>query len=66
LSMVHSYAALANPPYQLGIDLPADTAPGLGFVGGCGTNSASGQTEILPQRPQQPPTEFETQAQLSQ
>jgi hypothetical protein len=34
--------------------------------GGCGTSSASGQTVMLPQTPQHPPLEFETEAQLSQ
>jgi hypothetical protein len=37
-----------------------------GPIGGRGTSSASGQTEMLPHTPQHPPLEFETEAQLSQ
>jgi hypothetical protein len=37
-----------------------------GPIGGCGTSSASGHMEMLPQRAQHPPLEFETEAQLSQ
>jgi hypothetical protein len=44
----------------------ADAEPECGPIGGCGSNSASGQTEMLPHTPQHPPLEFETEAQLSQ
>jgi len=60
------YAALANPIRIVGAKCRADTEPECGPIGGCGTNSASGQTEMLPHTPQHPPLEFETEAQLSQ
>jgi len=47
-------------------DADADAEPECGPIGGCGSNSASGQTEMLPHTPQHPPLEFETEAQLSQ
>jgi hypothetical protein len=60
------YAALANSICIMGAKRRADTEPECGPIGGCGTNSASGQTEMLPHTPQHPPLEFETEAQLSQ
>jgi len=60
------YAALAKSIRIAGAKRRADTEPECGPIGGCGTNSASGQTEMLPQTPQHPPLEFETEAQLSQ
>jgi len=60
------YAALANSIRIVGAKRRADTDPECGPIGGCGTNSASGQTEMLPHRAQHPPLEFETEAQLSQ
>jgi hypothetical protein len=60
------YAALTNSIRIVGAKCRADTEPECGPIGGCGTNSASGQTEMLPQTPQHPPLEFETEAQLSQ
>ena len=60
------YAALANSIRIVGAKCRADTEPECGPIGGCGTNSASGQTEMLPHTPQHPPLEFETEAQLSQ
>jgi hypothetical protein len=60
------YAALANSIRMMGAKRRADAGPGCGPIGGCGTSSASGQTEMLPHTPQHPPLEFETEAQLSQ
>ena len=60
------YAALANSIRIVGAKRRAETEPECGPIGGCGTNSASGQTEMLPRTPQHPPLEFETEAQLSQ
>ena len=64
------YAALANSIRMMGAkrraDADADAEPECGPIGGCGSNSASGQTEMLPHTPQHPPLEFETEAQLSQ
>ena len=60
------YAALTNSIRIVGAKRRADTEPECGPIGGCGTNSASGQTEMLPHTPQHPPLEFETEAQLSQ
>jgi len=60
------YAALANPIRIVGAKCRADTEPECGPIGGCGTSSASGQTEMLPHTPQHTPLEFETEAQLSQ
>ena len=60
------YAALAKSICIVGAKCRADAAPECGPIGGCGTNSASGQTEMLPHRAQHPPLEFETEAQLSQ
>ena len=60
------YAALANSICIMGAKRRADTEPECGPIGGCGTNSASGHTEMLPHTPQHPPLEFETEAQLSQ
>jgi hypothetical protein len=60
------YAALANPICRMGAMRRAETEPECGPIGGCGINSANGQTEMLPQRAQHPPLEFETEAQLSQ
>jgi hypothetical protein len=60
------YAALTNSIRIVGAKRRADTDPECGPIGGCGTNSASGQTEMLPQMAQDPPLEFETEAQLSQ
>jgi len=50
----------------MGAKCRADTEPECGPIGGCGTSSANGQTEMLPHTPQHPPLEFETEAQLSQ
>jgi hypothetical protein len=50
----------------VGAKCRADAAPECGPIGGCGINSANGQTEMLPHTPQHPPLEFETEAQLSQ
>jgi hypothetical protein len=61
-----SYAALAKSIRIVGAKCRADTEPECGPIGGWGTNSASGQTEMLPHTPQHPPPEFETEAQLSQ
>lgn len=58
------YAALANS--IIGATRRAETEAEGGPIGGCGTNSANGQTWMLPQRAQHPPLEFETEAQLSQ
>jgi len=58
------YAALASSVRIVGAKCRA--APELGPLGGCGTSSASGRTEMLPHTPQHPPLEFETEAQLSQ
>ena len=60
------YAALANSIRIVGAKRRAETEPECGPIGGCGINSASGQTEMLPHTPQHPPLEFETEAQLSQ
>ena len=60
------YAALANFIRTVGAKCRADAEAGCGPIGGCGTNSASGQTWMLPHTPQHPPLEFETEAQLSQ
>jgi hypothetical protein len=60
------YAALATSICRMGSECRADTDPEFGPIGGCGINSANGQTEMLPQRAQHPPLEFETEAQLSQ
>ena len=62
------YAALADSIRMMGAKrrADADADPECGPIGGCGTNSASGQTEMLPHTPQHPPLEFETEAQLSQ
>jgi hypothetical protein len=60
------YAALTNSICMAGAKRPAETEPELGPIGGRGTSSASGHTEILPHTPQHPPLEFETEAQLSQ
>ena len=60
------YAALANSICLVGAMRRADAGPECGPIGGCGINSANGQTEMLPQRAQHPPLEFETEAQLSQ
>ena len=60
------YAALSNSIRIVGAKHRADAEPECGPIGGCGSNSASGQTEMLPQTPQHPPLEFETEAQLSQ
>ena len=62
------YAALANSIRMMGAKprADADAEPECGPIGGCGSNSASGQTEMLPHTPQHPPLEFETEAQLSQ
>ena len=60
------YAALANSIRIVGAKRRTDAEPGRGPIGGCGTNSASGQMEMLPHRAQLPPLEFETEAQLSQ
>jgi hypothetical protein len=60
------YAALATSICRMGAECRADTEPECGPIGGCGTSSASGQTEMLPHTPQHPPLEFETEAQLSQ
>ena len=60
------YAALANSIRIVGAKCRADTEPECGPIGGCGTSSARGQTEMLPHTPQHPPLEFETEAQLSQ
>ena len=60
------YAALANSIRIVGAKRRAETEPECGPIGGCGINSANGQTEMLPQRAQHPPLEFETEAQLSQ
>jgi hypothetical protein len=51
---------------MVGTKRRTDADPVCGPIGGCGTNSASGQTEMLPHTPQHPPLEFETEAQLSQ
>jgi hypothetical protein len=60
------YAALANSICLVGAMRRADAGPECGPIGGCGSNSTSGQTEILPHTPQHPPLEFETEVQLSQ
>ncbi len=60
------YAALATSICRMGAECRADTEQECGPIGGCGTSSASGQTEMLPHTPQHPPLEFETEAQLSQ
>ena len=60
------YAALANSIRLVGAKGRADAEPECGPIGGCGINSANGQTEMLPHTPQHPPLEFETEAQLSQ
>jgi hypothetical protein len=60
------YAALANSIRIVGAKRRVDTEPECGPIGGWGTNSASGHTEMLPHTPQHPPLEFETEAQLSQ
>ena len=60
------YAALVNSIRFVGAKRRAETEPECGPIGGCGTSSASGQTEMLPHTPQHPPLEFETEAQLSQ
>ena len=60
------YAALTNSIRIVGAECRADAEPECGPIGGCGTNSASGQIAMLPQTPQHPPLEFETEAQLSQ
>jgi hypothetical protein len=60
------YAALTNSIRIMGAKRRVDTDPECGPIGGCGINSANGQTEMLPQRAQHPPLEFETEAQLSQ
>jgi hypothetical protein len=60
------YAALANSICMVGAKRRAETVPVCGPLGGCGTNSANGHTEMLPHTPQHPPLEFETEAQLSQ
>jgi hypothetical protein len=60
------YAALTSSIRMEGAKRRADTEPECGPIGGCGINSANGQTEMLPQRAQHPPLEFETEAQLSQ
>ena len=59
------YAAL-TPIRMVGAKRPAEAELEFGPIGGCGINSANGQTEMLPQRAQHPPLEFETEAQLSQ
>ncbi len=51
---------------MMGAKRRADAEPECGPIGGCGINSANGQTEMLPHTPQHPPLEFETEAQLSQ
>jgi hypothetical protein len=51
---------------MVGAKRPAEAELEFGPIGGCGINSANGQTEMLPQRAQHPPLEFETEAQLSQ
>ena len=61
-----SYAALSNSIRIVGAKRRADAEPECDPIGGCGSNSASGQPEMLPQTPQHPPLEFETEAQLSQ
>jgi hypothetical protein len=60
------YAALANSIRIVGAKCRAEAELECGPIGGCGTSSASGQTEMLPHTPQHPPLEFETEAQLSQ
>jgi hypothetical protein len=60
------YAALANSISMVGAKRRADAEPECGPIGGCGTSSASGQTEMLPHKAQHPPLEFETEVQLSQ
>jgi hypothetical protein len=60
------YAALTNSIRIVGVKRRAEAELECGPIGGCGTNSASGQTEMLPHTPQHPPLEFETEAQLSQ
>ena len=60
------YAALANSIRMMGAKRRAEAELECGPIGGCGTSSASGQTEMLPHTPQHPPLEFETEAQLSQ
>ena len=63
--LIH-YAALTNSIRIVGAKWRADTDPECGPIGGCGTSSASGQTEMLPHTAQHSPLEFETEAQLSQ
>ena len=60
------YAALVNRICRMGAKRRAEAELECGPIGGCGTSSASGQTEMLPHTPQHPPLEFETEAQLSQ
>jgi len=60
------YAALANSIRLVGAMRRADAGLECGPIGGRGSNSASGKTEMLPHTPQHPPLEFETEAQLSQ
>jgi hypothetical protein len=60
------YAALVNSICVVGVKCRTDAESECGPIGGCGTSSASGQTEMLPHTPQHPPLEFETEAQLSQ
>jgi hypothetical protein len=60
------YAALASSIRMVGAKHRAEAELECGPIGGCGTSSASGQTEMLPHTPQHPPLEFETEAQLSQ
>ena len=60
------YAALAIPICRMGAKRRAEAELECGPIGGCGTNSARGQTGMLPHTPQHPPLEFETEAQLSQ
>jgi hypothetical protein len=60
------YAALVNSICVVGVKCRTDAELEGGPIGGCGTSSASGHMEMLPQRAQHPPLEFETEAQLSQ
>ena len=60
------YAALVNSICVVGVKCRTDAELEGGPIGGCGTSSASGHMEMLPQRAQHPPLEFETEAQLAQ
>ena len=65
MNQIH-YAALVNSILAVGVKRRTDAELEGGPIGGCGINSANGQTWMLPQRAQHPPLEFETEAQLSQ